>query len=235
VELWNIGIGTPYDPSDDYRMVPWLLDKDGDATFNLSSIDHTVLDGSDDPYTDGVYWMRPADITPGQTGYLSVEPLMQAQTYAGGTESEVMARMVLVNWNGGSAPPYNADMPETGTIFRVESSKPPIAGIDEFTFQNTILGIEEDQIPNSYSLDQNYPNPFNPSTTIRFNLSERSIVQLNVYNILGQKINTLINGEMNSGQHSVLFNGAGLASGVYFYVLKVDDTFYETKKMILLK
>ena len=122
-----------------------------------------------------------------------------------------------------------------GDTIVITYDAPLQAGVDEFTFQNTIAGIEEEIISATFSLNQNYPNPFNPITTIRFTLPERSNVQLNVYNILGQKIATLINNEMNSGQHSVLFNGVGLSSGVYFYILKVDEKFYETKKMILLK
>ena len=129
---------------------------------------------------------------------------------------------------------YKSDFSYNDTI-TVYYNNPLQAGIDEFTFQNTIAGIEEEIISPTFSLNQNYPNPFNPNTTIRFKLPERSNVQLNVYNILGQKIATLINNEMNPGQHSVLFNGVGIASGVYFYILKVDDKFFETKKMILLK
>lgn len=123
----------------------------------------------------------------------------------------------------------------TGDTIVITYDDPLEAGVDEFTFQNTIAGIKDEIISESFSLNQNYPNPFNPSTTIRFTLPEKSLVQLNVYNILGQKITTLINNEMNSGQHSVVFNGAGFASGIYLYVIKVDDKFYQTKKMILLK
>lgn len=243
-EIWNIGAGTPDDVSDDYRMIPYLVDDDASGTFNIplpgtkqfGTDDHTVSDGGNDPYTDWIYWMLPEDQTPGQSGYLSAEALMQAGTYSSnGNEVEAMARMVLVEWNGGSAPPYTADMPETGTIFRIESSKPPVVGVDEFTFQNTILGgIENPSVLDNFNLEQNFPNPFNPTTTIRFTLSEKSLVNLSVYNILGQKVSELINSELISGQHSIMFNGNELASGVYFYRLQTGE-FNVTKKMILLK
>jgi hypothetical protein len=129
----------------------------------------------------------------------------------------------------------------TGDTIAITYDAPLQEGVDEFTFQNTIAGIEDKIFSETFLLNQNYPNPFNPSTTIQFTLPEKSLVQLNIYNILGQKINTLINNEMDSGQHSVLFNGAGLASGVYFYRIAIHSdkiqagSFVETKKMVLMK
>ncbi len=88
--------------------------------------------------------------------------------------------------------------------------------------------------PTTYSLMQNYPNPFNPSTTIRFTIPEKVQVRLEVYNLIGQKVATLINGELNAGQYSVEFNGAGLTSGIYLYRIQAGN-FVSVKKMLLLK
>ncbi|MBD3331217.1 DUF4397 domain-containing protein [candidate division GN15 bacterium] len=89
-------------------------------------------------------------------------------------------------------------------------------------------------VPNTFALDQNYPNPFNPSTTISFTLPERSNVTLDVYNMLGQKVETLVNGPKQAGRHEVDFDASSLASGVYFY--RIESTAgSETKKMMLLK
>jgi hypothetical protein len=87
---------------------------------------------------------------------------------------------------------------------------------------------------NTYTLEQNYPNPFNPSTTIKFSIPEMSKVSLNLYDLLGEKVMTLVNEEKNAGNYSVEFNASKLPSGIYFYQLKVGD-FISTKKMILMK
>ncbi|MDP2364275.1 MAG: T9SS type A sorting domain-containing protein [Ignavibacteria bacterium] len=78
------------------------------------------------------------------------------------------------------------------------------------------------------------PNPFNPSTTIIFSLPQAGIVNLKIYNLLGEEVKTLIAEERQAGNHSVQFNANNLASGFYFYKLQAGS-FVETKKMILLK
>ena len=88
--------------------------------------------------------------------------------------------------------------------------------------------------PSEFELTQNYPNPFNPSTTIKFNLPERSKVKLLVFNTLGEKVAELLNGETEAGYHKINFNAANLPSGVYVYSL-ITSKYSETKKMILLK
>jgi hypothetical protein len=88
-------------------------------------------------------------------------------------------------------------------------------------------------IPPDYDLSQNYPNPFNPSTTIRYGLPNPSNVSLTVFNTLGQQIAVLQNGDQEAGYHDVKFDATGLASGFYFYRLRVGD-FVQTYKMLLL-
>jgi hypothetical protein len=89
-------------------------------------------------------------------------------------------------------------------------------------------------VPGSYELSQNFPNPFNPTTTINFNLAKTSDVKLTVYNMLGQKVMTLVDSHMNAGQQTVKFDASKLTSGVYFYRLDAGS-FQSIKKMILLK
>ena len=86
----------------------------------------------------------------------------------------------------------------------------------------------------SYELYQNYPNPFNPTTTIRFSLPQRSHVTLKIFDILGREVATLVNGELNPGEHSVVYDTKGLPSGVYFYRL-TTPTFSQTKAMEVVK
>ena len=92
----------------------------------------------------------------------------------------------------------------------------------------------EESFPSGFTLYQNYPNPFNPTTTIKFALPVESKVKINVYNSLGQLVETLADQEMESGYHEVNFNASRLASGVYLYQLQADN-FISLKKMILLK
>ncbi len=81
---------------------------------------------------------------------------------------------------------------------------------------------------------QNYPNPFNPETTIKYSLAEAAKVQINVYNILGQHITTLLNTHRPAGYHSVVFNAENLSSGVYFYTMRAGE-YVGVKKMIHVK
>jgi len=89
-------------------------------------------------------------------------------------------------------------------------------------------------IVEEFQLYQNYPNPFNPNTTIKYQIPELSLVTVRVYNVLGNKIATLLNEEKPAGNYEVEFYANGLPSGIYFYKL-IAGSFVETKKMLLLK
>ncbi|MFZ1683871.1 MAG: 5'-nucleotidase C-terminal domain-containing protein [Candidatus Zixiibacteriota bacterium] len=94
-------------------------------------------------------------------------------------------------------------------------------------------------VPQTFELGQNYPNPFNPSTRIEFSLPSTQQVRLDIYNILGEQVTTLVDGEMSAGQHSIEWNstdshGQGVASGIYFYRLTAGDK-VATRKMMLVK
>jgi len=93
---------------------------------------------------------------------------------------------------------------------------------------------EIQNIPNKIALNQNFPNPFNPFTTIEFALDKPQHVSLIVYNLLGQEIAILIDGILETGSHSVTYDGSDLGSGIYYYTLKTDEGI-ETKSMVLLK
>jgi len=95
------------------------------------------------------------------------------------------------------------------------------------------IGITS-ELPNEVALDQNYPNPFNPSTTISFSLPMASNVNLTIYNVLGQRVATLVNNHLDAGSHTLSFNAAKFASGVYFYRLEAGS-YVALKKMMLLK
>jgi len=119
-----------------------------------------------------------------------------------------------------------------------------------FLFHPLLVGTtvsvpEEEALPTVYRLDQNYPNPFNPSTRIRFALPEESSVRLEIYNLLGQGINTLVDEKKAVGVHMIEWFGTNrlnekVSSGVYFYRIEAravdgSSSFVSLKKMILLK
>ncbi len=128
-ELWRSGAGASEDdPTDDVRLLPAICEAacgagSQDGVFDIAG-DHLVSGGDDDPASDWVYWYLPEDggASPGEQGYID---FFFGSANIGG---EVMARTVLVNLNGGSAPPYTASLPEPGTTFRILSANvdPPI-------------------------------------------------------------------------------------------------------------
>ncbi len=100
----------------------------------------------------------------------------------------------------------------------------------------SVTGMAGDaSLPDKFALEQNYPNPFNPTTSIRYQIAKQGNVQLTIYNALGEEIAVLVNQQQAPGQYTVTFNASGLASGVYYYLLKTGNRVVQTKKMILMK
>jgi hypothetical protein len=100
-------------------------------------------------------------------------------------------------------------------------------------------GTDGSQLPETFNLAQNYPNPFNPATTITYSVPERSHVTVDVFNVLGQRVRTLIDREQAAGSYTVTWDGAddrgtALATGVYLYRFRAGD-YIETRKMLLMK
>jgi Secretion system C-terminal sorting domain len=93
---------------------------------------------------------------------------------------------------------------------------------------------EKEYVPNFFELSQNYPNPFNPATKIRYSVPTASVIKLEVFDILGRKVATLVNGHDRAGEHTVEFDGSKLGSGVYVYRL-TSSGFAVSKKMVLMR
>ncbi|MBK7142200.1 MAG: T9SS type A sorting domain-containing protein [bacterium] len=96
-----------------------------------------------------------------------------------------------------------------------------------------------DMLPDDFELRQNYPNPFNPNTTIRFSLPSRSQVKIEVFNLLGQSVRTLVKDQLSAGQHVVEWDGRDesgqeVASGVYLYRMSAGELEL-TRKMLLIR
>lgn len=92
-----------------------------------------------------------------------------------------------------------------------------------------------DEIPTQIALRQNYPNPFNPSTNIEFEIDRAGHVQLEVFNLLGQRVAALVDAPTAAGTYRYTWNGADLPSGMYVYQLRVDDQLISSRKMMLVK
>ncbi len=91
-----------------------------------------------------------------------------------------------------------------------------------------------DALPAAFALEQNYPNPFNPTTAISFSVPRRTMVKLDVFNILGQQVKCLVNEERSAGSYTVTLDGSSIASGVYFYQLQAGS-YTSARKMVLVK
>jgi len=118
----------------------------------------------------------------------------------------------------------SSDSVNIGTVFFV----------DDLAFSGTATGVEDNSQPYSFKLNQNYPNPFNPTTTISYSIPKSTFVSLKVYDILGNEVATLVNGEKSAGYYQLKFNGSKLASGVYFYRLTAGNK-TDVKKLLLTK
>lgn len=169
-------------------------------------------------------------------------------TYGGtGVNSNPLFTYPLGNYNGftlnANSPALNAGgnlkefiegkgLPWSDILDTPRDSSPNIGAYE----LNSPIGVDTNvhSIPTNYTLFQNYPNPFNPSTTISFSIPTSSFVILKVFDILGNEIQSLVDGEKIAGNYLQEFNAANLPSGIYFYRLQTAN-FIETKKMLLMK
>jgi hypothetical protein len=140
----------------------------------------------------------------------------------------------------------NDDPLSIGSWYRSDPENPSIKDfngrIDDVRISGSLeniipltSGIEQIKRPSGFHLKQNYPNPFNPKTIINYELPMTNEVDLSIYNLLGQKVATLVSGIQSAGRHKAEWDATGFASGVYYYQLQADAGFTDTKKLILLK
>jgi hypothetical protein len=148
----------------------------------------------------------------------------------------------VATYNGHGAPSAMA-VNDQGNIYVAGSTNtgggyhyPTWSVFTTIKYSQTTTGLEQEILsaPVKYKLKQNHPNPFNPSTKIKFTLPKSEHAKIEVYNIIGQKIQTLLNKSMPAGYHEVEFNGLNLSSGVYLYRIEAGE-WQDVKKMILLK
>jgi hypothetical protein len=234
-ELWNIGINTPDDPSDDYRMVPGILDMDNNDAFNLTQFDHPISGGDNDPYTDWIYWYNPDDTSPGQGGYDAWLANSDHEALLGG---EVMARTVLVNFNAGSIsdPTWPANvsqlLPETGTVIRVIATKPNLPNVDVFAVNTAGLqpSVNEELAVQDVNLINVVPNPYFGASAyernqlahiIRFtNLPDGA--KIRIFTLAGVLVRTLDHAGPSTTEDWDIQNKDGLPVASGMYIAYVD-------------
>ncbi len=248
-ELWNIGINTPDDPSDDYRMIPWVLDEaaendvyDFGTNPDGTGLDHPVSGGANDPYLDWVYFRNPVDTSPGTAGY---DAFVAAGANYDFGSPEVLARTVLVNWNGGDVNdpnfPNNVDalMPETGTVFRIITTKPNTVA-DKFTFKAPSVVSDPALAKTDMDLVNVYPNPYYANNPAEIGRIQRFVtfshlpvnveVTIRIFNLAGQQVRKLEK-HNDASANSTQFlnwdlrneNGLPVASGIYFAHVNVPS------------
>jgi hypothetical protein len=244
-EIWNIGINTPTDVSDDYRMYPRVLDDEAvalDNAYDLGGFDHSISGGDNDPYLDWVYFMNPANRSPGQAGY-------NASVAANGgalqtPNGEVMARTVLVNFNGGSVSDVsfpanvNQQRPANGTIFRIVSTKPNTVN-DQFSFTGTArqTTASKSEMKAALKNAKVVPNPYYGRSEYQETLFDKRIKFINlpgsctirVFTVSGDLVATLThnatsnNDRTNSNPLSATATGTPAETSVETWDLRNPD------------
>ncbi len=115
------------------------------------------------------------------------------------------------------------------------SSNPDMGAYENLLGTPVSIENNTENGPQKFALFQNYPNPFNPKTVINWQLPVSSHVELSIYNILGQKVVTLINKQQSAGRYKIEWDSSGFASGIYLYELRTDNGYKKCKKLIVLK
>ena len=245
-ELWDTGIRTPHDRIDDVRLVPAICDTalcgggTEEGIFDIGG-DHPASSEADDPASDWMYFYRTEDLTPGESGYV-------AYWARGGHLEEALARIVLIQQDGGAQPPYPQNLPEVGTIFRIETSKPIQPG-DVFTVSTLGYGAK----PPSLSAERErlkaigiVPNPYKGASAyevnkfkdeVRFtNLPDVAIIR--VFTLNGTLIKTIR--KQQPGIATVSWDlttdhDMPIASGLYLIHVEVPGVGETTLKFAVVK
>lgn len=250
-EVWNIGSGTPDDPSDDYKLITWLLDDDGSGDWGLTPNDHETSGGDNDPYTDRVYVHAPTDDTPGTQGHdnwwANITQGAQASWVAAPGDNDaggpldtwnVFSRTVLMNWNGGSVAdptfPHNVNAlePETGTVWRFVTTKPNTEADVFFFSTDTLTGKIVEYDPDNIKV---WPNPYfgyNPEEAHMFDrqihfthLPETGKCIIRIFDLAGTLVRKIVHDNGTQFEIWDLANDKNIyvASGMYIVHIETEE------------
>jgi hypothetical protein len=175
----------------------------------------------------------------GASRYVSGADWSPAENYSNTPDSAEVAVQVapILRSNGGDS--YTMFLSRADSC---RSCRPPCVGfspvclwvsVKDLTIPSTQVD-EDSGIPSRFRLEQNYPNPFNPTTTFEFAIHSSLFAHLSIYNLLGEKVGTIVNGRLGPGNYVRQWDASGLPGGVYFYRLAAGD-FVQTRKLVLLR
>jgi hypothetical protein len=231
-ELWYTGVGTPNDPSDDVRMIPVIFEGSDTAAGVPSfgfQLDHAASGGNNDPYSDWIYFYMPADRTPGSAGYQAA--MAANPTTRDAAWQEHIARVVLMNWNEhqGGADPVAAQ-PETGTVFRIESTKPSRAVFDAFTFTAPAVSFSTDVAKMDIAKINVFPNPYYGVNTEEINKYNRFVTfthlphdaTIKVFSLAGVQVREIHKSSDTQFERWDLANESGLPVGSGLYIVHIE-------------
>ena len=209
-----------------------------------------LLDLAYDGFVRGIQFDLSADMSSLLFGSPLLNELQEGVMINSHTLEDGSTRVLAVNMNGGLLS-FSADGFITvpvminagrGERVKVDISEVQLIGQDGQNIPVHAKGdgsVALELIPMQYVLYQNFPNPFNPVTEIQFDVPDVSVVDMVVYNLMGQQVRRLVNGELQAGYHRVVWDGLNdrgepVSTGVYIYSL-TSPSFHNTKKMVLLK
>jgi len=248
-ELWNIGVDTPTDPSDDYQLIPYFLELEAvggvnidPLVYSIEAVDHSGSGGTNDPFTPWIYWKRPVDFSAGTAGYdayvaqldFSTTP-PNSGTYALFSDAEIIARSVLINWNGGDVTdptwPANANqlVPEEGTIFRLISTKPN-ALVDVFSITVPDASFLQAQAVVDVEKINVFPNPYFAFNTAEVDRFVRFVTfnflpakaTIRIFNVAGQQVRKLEKDDDTQFARWNLTNESNFPVGSGMYIVHID-------------
>jgi len=174
---------------------------------------------------DGITWTKYDDPTKTSPPYAESDPVLSPspEEWDGTYISNATFMLIgdtLHTWYSGSRSPIATHLWRIG-----HATTSIVTALEE---------IDSRSYPSEFVLKQNYPNPFNPKTVISYKLKVKSDVDLSIFNILGQKVATLVNKNQPAGRYQVQWNASGFSSGIYYYCLKTAK-YRQTRKLVLLK
>ncbi len=262
-EIWSGGEPVNWETNNDtlrgrITVTPSALAFHGSSAIQLETIDFNGLAGgafvNSDTFSVGVLEDRPIELS----GYYRFAPVGDAicivnvivfnyfgsflvtcgfgiDTLAAAVEYTRFAIPIFYGSPSDTAVSVSINL-KVHSQFAHEQSIGAIGLIDSLTLSSSITNIREQDTynPKKFELFQNYPNPFNPITTINYELPITNYVDLNIYNLLGQKVVSLVSDVQQAGSHHVQWDASDMTSGVYYYQIRAGE-FVETKKMLLLQ
>jgi len=225
---WSMGLDLWFDDTQESRFLQ-LTDPEGDMIYT-----GTVTLGPNNPTFPAIWY---------QLGYRIA--YSSANGYVrNGTGGAVRGRRYYqyihpseINEGSGLFP--ETVWPDEYTLPTLDWTEGDLYVEDPPNLTEAIVSIGKENLPYKFALNQNFPNPFNPTTTIRYSLAKTSDVKVTIYNMMGQEVRTLINGNMNAGLYELVWNGRNgsnqkVASGVYLVKMVAGD-FTQTRKMVLIR